>query len=123
MFYCKLEAGLVVDRALFDDEMPEDWPDAQVWVAHEAAQIGWTVRDGQLTPPDVKVPGPSTENGWVLLRLERDRLLGLTDWVVVRAFETGIPMPNEWITYRQALRDLPETAIDPAQVEWPQQPA
>lgn len=47
------------------------------------------------------------------LRATRDSLLKQSDWRVVRAQETGVPMDSAWATYRQALRDLPE---DPS---WP----
>lgn len=43
-----------------------------------------------------------------LLRAERDELLKECDWVVIKALETGVAVPTDWKTYRQALRDLPE---------------
>ena len=43
------------------------------------------------------------------LRVERDAMLKQTDWVVIRAQESGQPVPAEWVTYRQALRDLPNS--------------
>ena len=44
------------------------------------------------------------------LRRERDRLLLETDWVVTKATESGVPVSASWVAYRQALRDLPNTA-------------
>jgi len=46
-----------------------------------------------------------------LLRKERDALLKECDWVVVKEAEQSGSISNyeEWKTYRQALRDLPET--------------
>ena len=39
-------------------------------------------------------------------RPEREKLLKETDWVVVKAAESGTPIPQEWREYRQALRDI-----------------
>ncbi len=45
MIYVKVENGFVTDRALFDGDMPEDWPDFQDWFQSDEAQIGWK-KDG-----------------------------------------------------------------------------
>jgi len=42
------------------------------------------------------------------VRAARDAALKACDWMVVRAYETGVALDQEWATYRQALRDLPE---------------
>ena len=55
-------------------------------------------------------------------RNQRDRLLTDSDWVTIRATDTGDPVPTEWQTYRQALRDIPEQTGFPDNVEWPQEP-
>jgi len=43
-----------------------------------------------------------------LLRLERDRLIQQTDWRATVDYPN--PDKQAWLDYRQALRDLPETA-------------
>ena len=55
-------------------------------------------------------------------RGERDRLLTETDWVTIRATDTGDPVPADWQTYRQALRDITEQTGFPEEIEWPQEP-
>ncbi len=45
-----------------------------------------------------------------LLRVERDKRLAESDWVVTKAIENETSIPSEWKTYRQALRDLPSSA-------------
>ena len=55
-------------------------------------------------------------------RAKRDRLLAESDWVTIRATDTGDPVPTEWQTYRQALRDITEQSGFPDNVEWPQEP-
>jgi len=36
--------------------------------------------------------------------------------------DTGNPVPTEWQTYRQALRDITEQTGFPENIEWPQEP-
>ena len=57
------------------------------------------------------------------LRQERNKRLAECDWVVIRATSTNTPVPEEWKTYMQALRDLPTVAEDPANPVWPVQPS
>jgi hypothetical protein len=42
------------------------------------------------------------------LRADRDAALARSDWMVIKAQETGVALDSEWATYRQALRDLPD---------------
>ena len=56
------------------------------------------------------------------LRQERDRRLQAADWVAVKAFTTSTPVPQEWLDYMQALRDLPATTEDPKNPVWPTVP-
>ena len=56
-------------------------------------------------------------------RNQRDRLLTETDWVVVKHNELGTPIPQEWLDYRQALRDITEQSGFPDNVEWPTAPS
>ena len=54
------------------------------------------------------------------LRSTRDYLLRTTDWTQV----SDITLENweEWVAYRQALRDLPANTEDPTHPEWPEPP-
>lgn len=54
-------------------------------------------------------------------RKQRDKLLAESDWVVIKAKETGANIPAGWKAYRQALRDLPEQEGFP-NVEFPSKP-
>jgi len=49
--------------------------------------------------------------------------LHMSDWVVVKASEKGEAVPQEWATYRQALRDITDQAGYPENVVWPAKPA
>ena len=57
------------------------------------------------------------------LRQERNRRLAEVDWVTLKAYSTGTPVSEEWVTYMQALRDLPSVTEDPANPVWPVQPS
>lgn len=54
------------------------------------------------------------------VRKYRDQLLNETDWMVVRSIETGVPVSQEFNTWRQTLRDLP--AVEPFPSEIPTAP-
>ncbi len=56
------------------------------------------------------------------LRKERNKRLAECDWVVIRATSTDTPVPEEWKTYMQALRDLPANTEDPVNPVWPTPP-
>lgn len=56
------------------------------------------------------------------IKIERDRLLSETDWVVVKAMETQTEIAKEWSTYRQELRDITFQANFPYDVKWPNKP-
>jgi hypothetical protein len=61
------------------------------------------------------------------LRAKRNQLLTETDWVTLKAIDDsndglGIQLPQVWMDYRQALRDLPANTIDPANPVWPTKP-
>lgn len=58
---------------------------------------------------------------WAAVRLERSRRLTASDWMVVKATETGSPVPQAWQEYRQALRDITGQP-DPFNISWPAQP-
>lgn len=70
----------------------------------------------------VKVSEPTRELRAVFLRAERDTRLKESDLIIIRCAEAGEPVPDEWKTYRQALRDVPEQAGFPENVIWPEKP-
>lgn len=70
----------------------------------------------------VAVPTPTTEQKAAAIRAKRDALLAETDLIIIRCAEAGEPVPDEWKTYRQALRDVPEQAGFPENVIWPEKP-
>jgi hypothetical protein len=79
---------------------------------------GWVLVEGQA--PDEPVP-PQPDYA-PMIRAERDKRLVETDWLVIRAAETGEAISQEWADYRQALRDVPQQEGFPQSVTWPEQP-
>jgi len=57
-----------------------------------------------------------------IAREERNRLLAKSDWMVVRAYDTGEALAPEWQEYRQALRDITQQSGFPDSIQWPQEP-
>jgi len=55
-------------------------------------------------------------------RDQRDLRLADTDWMDVYHTEKDTAIPDEWKTYRQALRDVPQQAGFPNDIEWPEKP-
>ena len=58
------------------------------------------------------------------LRIKRNQLLAETDWVVIKEREEGGSVSNfaDWKTYRQALRDITDSATSLDDVTWPEKP-
>jgi hypothetical protein len=95
-----------------------------------------TPKEGFIEAPDYVAPGylydkkdffapdtnPTSEELEKETRAKRDRLLADSDWVTIRATDTGTAVPTEWQTYRQALRDLPQQTGFPENIDWPEKP-
>lgn len=56
---------------------------------------------------------------WYIIRQQRDEYLKSTDILILRDFESGNVANVNVVTYRQALRDLPQTQTDPFNISWP----
>ena len=63
-----------------------------------------------------------TEAAWAALRTERNRRLQASDYTQLADAHLSLEKKQAWADYRQALRDLPEEATDPFEVEWPVDP-
>ena len=96
----------------------EDYPD-----------LTWLDSEQQPTKQEVfdKIAELDAAEPMRLLRIERDKKIALTDW---RVLPDQTPS-DDWINYRQALRDLPASAtpklnsdyeLDLTSVTWPTEP-
>jgi hypothetical protein len=63
-------------------------------------------------------PEPKPSITWEQIRSQRDNLLTASDWSVA-SDATPKPSKEAWLTYRQALRDVPQTFSTPEEVVWP----
>ena len=65
----------------------------------------------------------TTEQLWELLRRQRNGLLFASDYTQLNDAGLTDSKKAEWVTYRQALRDLPANTSDPENPTWPTQPS
>jgi len=50
---------------------------------------------------------------WQFIRKYRDQLLDQTDWIVIKSLETDIKPSDDFVSWRQTLRDLTSSKIVP----------
>lgn len=60
---------------------------------------------------------------WLNIRHHRNLLLRETDWSQLPDAPIDETEKPRWATYRQNLRDLPQSTSDPDLVVWPNRPA
>lgn len=101
-----------IEKEPFPVAYPLVWIDCPDEVTTE-----YTYENGQFVAPKSIV----NELSILDFRFERNRLLTQSDWTQLP--DTNPPGGKEvWVTYRQELRDLPETYIDLNSVVWPTPP-
>ena len=106
-------------------------PEAQ-WVLRGTEYSGLEWMDSGQQPTEQEVEAKLIEleaaEPMRLLRIERDKKIALTDW---RVLPDQSPS-DDWINYRQALRDLPASAtpklgsdyeLDFSSFTWPTEPS
>ena len=82
------------------------------------AEIMRQVEAGELVIEPYTPPPVTAEQ----VRAERDQKLKQSDWMTIRQAETGEAIPQEWLDYRQALRDITTQDGFPENVVWPTEP-
>ncbi len=60
-------------------------------------------------------------DGWVKVRKQRNQLLKDSDYTMLKDYPITV-FEQEWTTYRQALRDIPQTFSNPDDVTYPDKP-
>lgn len=104
----KIEDGVVVNRVV---GVPDGYIETD-----GTPQIGWSYDGQTFTPPT------PPELTWDDIRSKRDGLLIASDWTQIADAPLTTEQKAAWATYRQALRDLPQTYETPDDVIWPTQP-
>ena len=100
------------------------------WAGTDYSGLNWV--DSSTKPTESEIDAELTKltnaEPMRLLRVERDRLLALTDW---RA-SSDLTLSTAWKTYRQSLRDLPASSspklnsdgnLDMSSVTFPTEPS
>ena len=93
--------GTTDNNTAIESDNSADWPEGLTWDAVESKM-------NELTAAE-----PMKE-----LRAERDRLIAATDWWA----SSDLTMTEEQIEYRQALRDITDSATSLDDVTWPTAP-
>lgn len=96
-----------------EEPVKNDAPDLQgdEWV------LGWHIR--QKTDEEIaKYLADLADRA----RQLRDNLLSSCDYIVAISYERGEPVPQAWVDYRQALRDVPQQSGFPEDIVWPEKP-
>jgi hypothetical protein len=57
------------------------------------------------------------------VRRSRDTLIAETDWTQLADSQLSDSVKADWVTYRQALRDLPTASGFPHTITWPKEPS
>jgi hypothetical protein len=111
--------------------MPDDWTGAegewQLPAGHEfvdgSGSSGHVWNGTQFIDPNQITEEEQTENYLAAIRVERNALLDSTDWTQGNDSPLTDEVKASWATYRQELRDTPETyTADPDAVVWPEAP-
>jgi hypothetical protein len=115
-----LEKGWYPVQRITPDEFSERYQkmrDTMV-IDEENKKVVWTIYVEDKTQAELDEQDEIKRNE---IRQARDLKLAATDWRVARANESGVPLAQEWVDYRQALRDITEQP-DPWNTEWPEEP-
>jgi hypothetical protein len=83
--------------------------------------LDWT-DDTQTEPTSSEIEGAFDDAKWDRVRIERDGRLAASDWSSVSDNQLSDTERAAWETYRQTLRDIPQTQSDPDNVTWPTPP-
>lgn len=115
MRYVIIEDGVVTNAAVADE------PFGANWVQSDTANIGDLYDGVDFTAPPT--PQEVIDKAWKDLRSRRDGLLSLSDWTQLPDNPLTDAQRAEAVTYRQSLRDFPETCQDPLNAVWPETPS
>lgn len=88
-------------------------------IAFGATRATYTYPVVDMTPAEIAAVDGAQ---WQAVRDDRYQRLVACDWITTRAAETGQQMTTDWKTYRQALRDIPQSYTDPFAITWPVAP-
>lgn len=123
-FYSKKEQGFF-HTDIHGDAIPEDAvpvTDAKYRALFEAQSKGKQIIAGDDGAPVAVLVEESIDDAAERVRAQRDALLSASDVLALRAYEQGVPVPDDVQEYRQALRDVTKQDLFPKKVTWPKAP-
>lgn len=122
MLYSKTTGGFY-DPSIHGSAVPADCVEisqarhAELLAEQSAGKV--IVAEGAY--PQAANPAPSVPT-WDSLRGKRNALLGASDWTQLADAPLTSFSKIAWASYREALRDLPTTFPNAADVVWPAKP-
>ena len=113
-------------RHLYPTALPEDfiledvgsgsvlsyWNTQKLGVQPTLASIDTQISDSEI----------ESYQRWKIIRAERDKLLKESDYLILADAPVDETQKQEWTTYRQALRDIPQDYDSPDEVVYPTKP-
>ena len=88
------------------------------WVeCDDKVAVGWTYDGKTFKTNEVTLTAEQKLNE---VRIERDKFLKMSDWTQSR--DITLSNDADWKTYRQALRDITDSATSLDDVTWPEKP-
>jgi len=113
-----VQNGVVVDT---HSENGYECHPSITWIdCDDKVKNGWTYDGSSFTTNEVQLTAEQKLNK---LRSTRNSMLAESDWLIVMHKELGTNIPTAWKTYRQALRDITDSATSLDDVTWPTKPS
>ncbi len=89
----------------------ENWNTAKLGVRPTLASLDAQISDEEII----------SEYKWGEIRAKRNQLLKDSDYTMLKDYPTTVS-EQKWTTYRQSLRDIPQTFSNPDDVTYPDKP-
>ena len=92
---------------------------------HQDGTYSLTWNGSEIVKDDTAKAAHDLAEEWKRIRVQRNRLLAETDWVVIKARENGGQVAEKWKTYRVGLRNIPSEQSDAtkySEITWPTRP-
>jgi hypothetical protein len=80
----------------------------------------WSVQELETNDSELSSTCSAPEINWNSIRDQIQHRLDASDWTMMS--DVNLVNKEAWITYRQALRDIPQKYQDPAAIIWPVAP-
>ncbi len=93
------------------------------WVdCDDSVKVSWTYNGSTFADSDTRTTAEKTNTQWNAVRTQRTGKLKTSDWTQGADSPLTDSKKTEWVTYRQALRDITKQS-DPFNITWPTEPS